>query len=169
MKTLKLLLRLLLGIFLGGIGLWLLVWHVTETTISRDIWPTAQGVIVSSDSSYEREPPVSHLFSSHDWLVAVSFDYEIEGELFTWYQQWYESKAEAEKAKLKYSPGAKVTIYYNPKIPTVAVVEPEKRLLSTADLVFYMLFVAPFLGGGMILIVEAARKLRTRINKVRRE
>jgi hypothetical protein len=158
MRIVKVLLRLILGVLLVVIGIGVAGWLFYQVTNTSVEWPTAKGVILSSGLSYEREPPISHLFSSQDWLVTVSFEYEVQGVRYSWYQQWYETKAEAEKKQLQYSPGATITIYYNPNSPTIAVIEPEKKLVSMPDLL-YVLFIIPVLGAGVALIILASQDL----------
>ena len=158
MRIVKVLLWLLLSILLVVIGIGVASWLFYQVTNTGVDWPTAKGVIILSGSSYEREPPISHLFNSQDWLVTVSFEYEVQGVRYSWYQQWYETKPEAERKQLQYSPGATITIYYNPKMPSIAVVEPEKKLVSIPDLM-YVLFIIPVLGVGVTLIILNSQDL----------
>jgi len=106
------------------------------------------------------------MFTSRDWLVIVSFEYEVQDKRYSCYQQWYTSKAETQKELVKYSPGAIVPVYYDPNLPTFGVVEPEKRLFSIADLIFPILIIIPLLGGGIILIALASRDLLKGISAV---
>ncbi|OGO25296.1 MAG: hypothetical protein A2144_04895 [Chloroflexi bacterium RBG_16_50_9] len=161
MRIVKVLLRLLLGIFLVGIGVMVIGLLFYETADTGAQWPTAQGTIVSLHAweEIDDDAPISVGFSSRDWFVTVSFEYEVNGVRYSWFQQWYESKAEAEKEQLKYSAGAIVTVHYHPEIPAIAVVEPTKHFLTWADLIFYLLFIIPLIGGGVSGIILALHDL----------
>ncbi len=166
MQLVKVLLGLLLGIFLLGIGVGIIAWGFFEFTDTRSEWPTVQGTITSSRAELDtsNDVPISTMFTFKQWLVSVSFKYEVNGVRYSWFQQWYESKAEAGKAQLKYSPGSIVTVYYHPETPTFAAVEPTKHLLTWADLIFYMLFIIPLIGGGVIVIILALQGLSNQHN-----
>jgi hypothetical protein len=104
---------------------------------TRSQWPTVTGIVIHSSafesSSNDEAPTVMFGLSDEDWNVAVSFEYEIDGVRYSSHQMWVADQSEARSQKAKYSPGAAVPIYYNPKRTSSSVVEPREVYYNSGD------------------------------------
>jgi hypothetical protein len=151
----------LIGIafILFGIGLFYLMIEYSSSQFDkkslRAEWPTTQGYVLSSD--VELQAP-----SDDNLDIRVQFSYQVNGTMYTRIQQWPVGEAlfgtnppEADAAQQKYSPGKKVTVYYNPDDPTNAVLEPRAAdfgwLAYPLGLAFIAGMILPIVGVVMVI------------------
>jgi hypothetical protein len=109
-------------------------------------WPVVNGAVIGSNasesSSNDEAPSVMLGTSDENWTVVVSFEYAVNNVRYTGLQLWAANESEARSQETRYSKGAVASVYYNPKKPSSAVVEPREVYYSTLDR-----FVLPFLMG----------------------
>jgi hypothetical protein len=170
MRLVKASLLMLLGIIIvvitiGGI---IAVAFFSSGSYSRETrsqWPVVQSTILSFEAREDvgNDTPINVRFSSKDWFVQVSFTYEVSGVRYFGYQQWYESKAEAEKEKVYYLPGSVIDVHFNSDKPYIAVVEPTKIAFAWIDWWWvYLLSGLLFLGVGIGAILTSLDRFKTR-------
>lgn len=126
------LISILLG--LGGVALALVALNRYFNGQEVKNWPRAQGVITQSEV-YRHETRSSETnMTNVSFGLRCSYDYEVEGFPYTGHNICYGEnlwlhrdikRAQAEAAK--YPVGAKVSVYYNPKNPKSAALEPRVR------------------------------------------
>jgi hypothetical protein len=126
------LISILLG--LGGVALTLVALNRYFNGQEVKNWPQAQGVITQSEV-YRHEVKSSQTnMTNVSFGIRCSYNYKVEGAAYTGQNICYGEnlllhrdmkKAQAEAAK--YPVGAKVAVYYNPKNPKNAALEPRVR------------------------------------------
>lgn len=116
------------GMCVGALVALLGVRLIARGVASRS-WPTAEGSVLGA--AVEREPAsvgpggrAYHLFSP-----AVEYEYEVRGERYSCStvsaaDMSTTNAARAERIAERYAPGSRVTVYYNPRRPGQAVLEP---------------------------------------------
>ena len=118
---------LTLAMFAGGI--FLLAWGVYEMKRAYEsrTWPDTQGTVISSyiDKRSHRD---SNHHTSTIYTPKIRYQYQVEGKHYTCNRIEFggESGGKRSKAKKvvdKYPSGKKVTVYYNPQDPKVAVLK----------------------------------------------
>ena len=169
MKVVKTCLIMVLGVFMVGVSVVIMIGWVYSPdryeSENRSNWPITQGKVINIEAKQDidDDAPISTMFSTKNWFVIVSFVYEIEGVQYSGFQNWYESKAEAEKGKLKYSPGSVINVYYNPDSPGTSVIEPKKVAFMWVDYIWVLLLTGfLFLGSGMGTILVALNRFKNR-------
>ena len=141
----KLLLGLLLA--LAGVTGLLVTGHFLDAReqrmFGRSEWPITQGTVLSSHLG---------VTSGDNVDLTVEFAYLIDGVRYVQKQQWSvgeelfsETPPEAQAAKLRYSPGRIVPVYYNPLNPLESAVET--RVYDTTGWEVYVY------GGGFTLSI----------------
>jgi hypothetical protein len=169
MKMVKACLLMILGIFMVGVFIAIIIgWAYSSDRYeseNKSNWPITQGKVINIEAKQDidDDTPISKMFSSEDWFVTASFVYEVEGVQYSGSQNWYESKTEAEKGILTYSPGSIINVYYNPDSPGTSVIEPTKVAFTWADYIWALLLVGfLFLGGGISVIFAALDRFKNR-------
>jgi uncharacterized protein DUF3592 len=95
-------------------------------------WPTVKGKIASSWSMLDGEP--------------FKYDYAVEGRNYVGHRIYWSaggaSTADATVQEIaeKYPPGAGVTVFYDPKRPATAVLEPRSMQNAAISLAFTLAF-----------------------------
>jgi hypothetical protein len=97
-------------------------------------WPSVQGTVVKS-SVREREDYTDD--SKMVYRPAVSTDYSVDGRrhrineiYFSQSNSWSSPSYRAERTARKYKKGTQVAVYYDPKYPGIATLEPGMKLLN---------------------------------------
>jgi hypothetical protein len=115
-------------------GLILTVWlHFRLTGFTRR-WPVAMGILLDREVASERD-------DVGPWYrPVVRYRYEIAGQRFEgnhigWTEQQHRTYAKARTAIDSFSPGQKVNVYYDPKMPSSAVLNPGRMIPVPAELV----------------------------------
>ena len=136
----------LVGCIFFGVGLYLVYESIAELGYAKDslTWPSTLGQIVSCS------------FHPRSDGVSAEFEYSVRGRCYTsWYIYFGRSFREVRAWSLhyfrKYKDRPKVTVYYNPQSPDIAVLVPGTRHVS------YSWFILPgiFTTLGSLLLVSA--------------
>ena len=136
---------LILGaVFIGGIGVSVWGWMVLAKSRKMKAWPTTTGVIDQSSPTSE----------ANDLLPHIVFSYQVNGAT---YQRIFEFPEgthplpEFNRAYLdKYPEGKNVEVYYNPKNPDKATLEPETQ----GDWMILALGILMAIGGAVTLLIS---------------
>jgi len=160
---------MILGIFMVGVSVVIIIgWAYGSDRYeseNRSAWPITQGKVINIEAKQDidDDAPISTMFSSKNWFLTASFVYKIEGVQYSGFQNWYESKTEAEKDKLKYPPGSIIDVYYNPDSPSSSLIEPSKVAFTWADYIWVLLLAGfLFLGSGIGAIFAALYRFKNR-------
>ncbi|MCH9654050.1 MAG: DUF3592 domain-containing protein [Planctomycetes bacterium] len=112
-------------------------------------WPTTAGLVLKSKVISHRK----NNSSSSTYTAKVSYHYEVKGAQFESETVWFggdistSNKSMARETVKKFPVDQKVTVYYNPEDPEIAVLEP--GVFKTTY--FYYLFGWVFLGVGILM------------------
>jgi hypothetical protein len=115
-------------------GLILTVWLRFRLTGFTRSWPVAIGILLDREVASERD-------DVGPWYrPVVRYRYEIAGQRFegshiSWTEQQHRTYAKARMALDSFSPGQKVNVYYDPKMPNSAVLNPSRMIAVPAELV----------------------------------
>lgn len=129
---------------------------MAEEADASKSWPTAPGVITSSDIEQSENDGTTM------YAAEINYDFIVEdksyiGERITLNSgnSSTSSIQEVKKDLQKYPVGAAVTVYYDPELPNSAVLEPG------ADLFTYIIKYAPFLFGllGIAMLWQLFKKV----------
>lgn len=127
---------------LGGIAITIWGWRVLRISQMRKKWPSVEGVITASESSSEDD----------DLLPRIVFSYEVEGQVFSRvfeFPSGTQPLPEFTQAYLKkYPVDAKVRVYYDPRYPDEATLEPGTQ----ADWMILVLGLLMAVGGAAAII-----------------
>jgi len=134
------------GAFLlaGGLLLLFALRARRKSAASLD-WPSTEGTVISSqvqtNTSTDEEDRVSYSFSPR-----VEYAYIVNGQEYRGRRLHYgvtesRRKADAEHQAIRYPPGMKVKIFYNPANPQEAVLE-QRSVSATLALVLGIIFIA---------------------------
>jgi hypothetical protein len=124
------------------VGTLVLIWQGILFKEAQDArsWPTANGKIISSRLSAERD---SGFNKPMMYGTSIKYEYSIDGKAFVsnrilFGQMTSNWSNGANTLISRYPPGKVVTVYYNPKNPEIAVLEPGK--IGTILFVFIAFF-----------------------------
>jgi len=142
------------------VGAWLTYTNfskpMAEEADATKSWPTAPGVITSSDI-HQSESDGTTMYSAE-----ISYDFSVEDKPFSGSRITLNSGnsstssiTEVKKDLQKYPVDAAVTVYYDPELPNNAVLEPG------ADFFTYIIKYAPFLFGllGVAMLWQIVKKI----------
>ncbi|OGO25295.1 MAG: hypothetical protein A2144_04890 [Chloroflexi bacterium RBG_16_50_9] len=115
-----------------------------ERIRSQWSWPTAQGKIISSETTSRTQSN-----GETNYRLNVRFSYKVEGTLYYSTQSWYVVGPGKER---KYPPGTRVTVHYDPLEPQTAVIEPGK-VLNEWLLILVQIIVWSISVSGIIFII----------------
>ena len=131
----------LVGFGLAGFGASIFV-NARQSTS----WPTAKGTILTSDVNKSTHRGTTNVGNSGgsqtvtSYKAAISYEYSVNGELFfsdkVSFGETGESAARAYAKAKNYPPGQKVSVFYDPDNPGVAVLEP--GVAKSAYLLMFM-------------------------------
>jgi hypothetical protein len=143
-------------VLLGGGAIFVLGMRNISRAIASYHWPTVPGVVAQSDSTVSVTRNSDNRGSSTMYSADIRFRYKVGGTDYSTDTLHFGQTAgsgdssEAELRMSRYPVGGEVTVFYNPKDPSIAAVEPgfagEALLLPAAG----MAFVLP---GVMILLL----------------
>jgi hypothetical protein len=121
------------------------IFHWLRKAHTMSHWPTVGGKISSSWEVLDGEP--------------LSYDYEVGGRSYVGHQVSWSTgggsstaAATAQELAEKYPPGADVTVYYDPKHPATAVLEPrnlQNAAVSIVATVAFGFFALAFLAAAL--------------------
>jgi hypothetical protein len=168
MKPLLLTVMTWIAVILGAVGLGVLgwgLWRLWKAARTRS-WPTAQGTILDAtvakrdamppdrdeDPDPSRPRPPETLYRA-----VVTYSYRVSGRTFTSDRLTLEevetsSESHARKLSERYTPGAPVTVHYDPADPTRAILLPGIRPASWLGAVIGLVFLV--LSTAMLLFVR---------------
>ena len=119
--------------FAGGLFAAYTIADELPQALASPSWPTVEGAETSS--KVHRRPGKRRL--------RLSYEYEVRGQTFESHKIAFLGRVfsgPASERRKRYPSGAKVTVYYNPDNPAVAVLEPGVRVVG-------------FLGAGLIVLL----------------
>ena len=139
-------------LFLAIIGIGILFWGYNSYKKSQEAkeWPTAQGKVISSevDSHWSSHRTGATKTRQMMHSAKVLYEYTVEDNKYTSNKISFGDtsssvRSDASKVVKKYRPKKEILVYYDPKNPKTAVLEPGKAggLL------------VPFIAGSMFLFV----------------
>jgi hypothetical protein len=108
------------------------VFHWWRLARAMARWPTVKGKIASSWSMLDGEP--------------FKYDYAVDGRNYVGHRVFCSAggsstaDATAQEIAEKYPPGADVTVFYDPKRPATAVLEPRSMQNAATSLAFMLAF-----------------------------
>ena len=144
-------------VFIGvGVGFSIYGYHVLQNAKASVKWPTAKGIItvskvVKSESTTGTGTNKRRTVSYH---AKIHFKYSVNGKSYTSNNVTFgQSTKAAGKIVNHYPTGKKVSVFYNPENPKVAVLEPGISTASYLFLGFGILFALI----GLIFLIRFAR------------
>ncbi len=140
------------------VGGWLFYKHVSQTIIdeansSKD-WPTVQGMVSSSD--------IRSSISDGDKMYSIEllYAYTVRGENYTGdrvsaVSTSTSSLSDVDEDLSKYPEGGLVTVYYNPEVPSISMLEPG------ADFFTYIITYGPLLFClvGLVMLLQVLKRI----------
>ncbi len=135
------------------------IWQSSRSR-SAKAWPTATGVMSKVEVKWTTNSRSRHVTEEQkSWYVDVEYEYTVRGvkyssrKLGPAFMIKFASKAGAQEYLKKhgYQPGAEVKVYYNPKDPSDAVLQPGE---SSAWFCYFLavVFAVPAVIVGLILV-----------------
>jgi hypothetical protein len=103
-------------------------------------WPVVEGVVTKS-TTCQLTDFEGKLFKIY-YQPQLTYDYMVNGQTYTsdrlrWDEAWFRTQAGAEQFSADYPPGTKVSVYYDPAKPELAVLNPHSGQAN--DLIGYSL------------------------------
>lgn len=148
-RTISLLLGVIF-VIVGFLVTYLMGLPLIEQAKASNNWPDTSGVVLKSKVATHR----SNNSNSSTYAVDVTYQYQIEGQKYECSTVWFGSDVSTSNRSLvqetvkKYPVDKQVAVYYDPKEPEAAVLEP--GVFKTTY--FYYLFGWLFLGPGILMI-----------------
>jgi hypothetical protein len=110
------------GLIGAGLSYW--GWTILQNARASASWPTAEGVISSSEVSHSTDAEGGDSYSPE-----VDYQYTVDGLPFSdstikFGENSYDRRRTAEEIAATYPVGRPVTVYYDPEEPDNAVLEP---------------------------------------------
>jgi len=110
------------GLIGGGLSYW--GWNILQDAKASASWPTANGIVSSSDVSHTTDSDGGDTYSPE-----VDYQYSVDGQNYSnntikFGENSYSSRNKAEGIAATYPVGRQVTVYYDPNQPVKAVLEP---------------------------------------------
>ena len=132
--------RLLVGLSIGSAlsalvcGLMLIVCLRFRLSATTGSWPVAVGVLLDREVLSERDDQ-GPLFRP-----VVRYKYEVAGRRYdgnhiNWTEQQHRTYTKARKTLDRFNPGERVKIYYNPEMPSSAVLSAGRTFAMPAEAV----------------------------------
>jgi len=122
----------------GGISIFLLIGGLimipgvrnVRRAIASSNWPTTPAVVQSADVAESRSRDTQGRTTSISHSATIKFAYEVNGRAYTTDRIQFGQiegsgdSSDAELRRLRYPPGAKVTVSYDPRDPSIAAAIP---------------------------------------------
>ena len=123
-------------VVLGGGGIIAGIWIILKAYASSK-WPSCQGTITSSEVDMEK----TARHRTETFTAKVAFEYQVRGKSYSasrisFFEYGSSNPDHATRRVARYPTGRSVRVYYNPKNPKTAVLEPGARLMSYCVLGF---------------------------------
>lgn len=114
-----------LGIFVViGAGLTYWGWNILQNAKASASWPTAEGVVTSSEVSHSTDSDGGDSYSPEVTYRYQVGDVRYENNTIKFGENAYSSRRQAENIADTYPVGRDVTVYYDPGQPDRSVLEP---------------------------------------------
>lgn len=134
-------------VFMLGLGILFFVLAFVQKSKAKkaaETWPKTDGIVENSElsvsHSHDSDGSSSTTYSAH-----VNYSYKVNGMSYKndaiGFGRSSGGKKKAEKKLAQYPQGTPVTVYYDPKDPTKAVIEPVASTFGMYLFVGIMLFV----------------------------
>ncbi|MGQ1908686.1 DUF3592 domain-containing protein [Marinifilum sp. RC60d5] len=140
------------------VGGWLFYKHISQTIIDEakasEKWPAVQGEVTHSKVNSKKSDGKT-MYSAD-----IEYSYEVEGVNYTGsrissVESSTSSYSEVEKDLNKYRVGEVVSVYYNPKIQSISMLEPGAGFLT------YVITYGPllFCFVGLLMLLQVIKKI----------
>jgi hypothetical protein len=114
-----------LGIFLViGAGLSFWGWNILQNARASASWPTAEGVVISSEVSLSTDADGSDSYSPEVTYRYPALDSNYENNTIKFGENSYGNRRKAQGIAAEYPVGKSVTVYFDPDSPARSVLEP---------------------------------------------
>jgi hypothetical protein len=114
-----------LGIFLLiGAGLTIWGWNILQNARASASWPTAEGVVLSSEVSLSTDAEGSDSYSPEVTYRYLALDSSYENRTIKFGENSYGNRRKAQEIAARYPVGKSVTVYFDPDMPARSVLEP---------------------------------------------
>jgi hypothetical protein len=114
-----------LGIFLAiGAGLSFWGWNILQNARASASWPTAQGVILSSEVTLSTDADGSDSYSPEVTYRYLALDSSYQNRTIKFGENSYGNRRKAQDIAARYPVGKSVTVYFDPESPARSVLEP---------------------------------------------
>lgn len=128
---------------------------IAEEAEAAKNWPTAEGKITFSELNRTRNNEGADMYSA-----MVEYDYVVDGNKYNssgikTLDGSTSSKSSVKKQLRKYARGTRVTVYYDPEYPDIAVLEPGTGLLLGVLLKLPLLFCV----GAVLMVLNLLKRL----------
>ena len=137
-----------LALVLGGFGLLLMALGLSTLPeqISSKSWPSVRGMMLASEVVKH-----SSRKKSSSYTLKLKYEYRVADRIYQGTRQAagrrkYELRLKADEALQSYAVGRPVEVFYHPRKPERALLEPGLQFNSVALLCFGLVFTAAALG-----------------------
>jgi hypothetical protein len=114
-----------LGIFLLiGAGLTIWGWNILQNARASASWPTAEGVVLSSEVTLSTDADGSDSYSPEVTYRYLALDSSYENRTIKFGENSYGNRRKAQDIAAGYPVGKSVTVYFDPESPARSVLEP---------------------------------------------